>query len=77
MKSFLAWLVIAVLVFQLAGCVIGPLPPSAEIDDPQQASDLSPAAAYHRQKKQDIKFMEDEEGYQPSWDEEDWKYSNR
>jgi len=66
-----------VFAFQLCGCVVGPLPPSTAVEDPQQSGDLSSDAAWHLTKKLDIKDIVDEESRKESYDSEDTKYGGR
>lgn len=74
MKWFLVLLFLSTIMIVSTGCVVGPLPPSEDLRDPQQAADLSSEGRERMDKLRELEYIraEEEEKHQ-GWDEEDWK----
>ena len=74
MKHLFTLVVFLMLLFMFSGCVMGPLPPSQELDDPQQLSSMSTEGRWRQEQLREIEYMKaEEEGSHKSWDSEDYR----
>ena len=75
MKSVLVLVVFAALLLVPTGCVMGPLPPSEDLRDPQQEAGLSSEGRERMSQLRELEYMRaEEETRHQSWDDEDWKH---
>ncbi|MHC4660637.1 MAG: lipoprotein [Planctomycetota bacterium] len=74
MKSIFKLAVFFILIFAFSGCVVGPLPPSEDMGDPQQASTMSTEGRWRQEQMREIEYMKaEEERSHKDWDSEDYR----